>query len=127
MKWIIAGSRKFGDPAYVWRCLDFYYKQGSIDEIVSGMADGPDIYGWAYAKGKNIPVKEFPVVQADWDLYGKKAGHLRNEKMADYADIAIIFWDGLSPGSNNMIANMKRRKKPYYLYLVNKKQEEFLS
>lgn len=34
----------------------------------------------------------------DWSL-GKGAGHKRNTQMAEYADGAIIFWDGKSKGS----------------------------
>ncbi len=33
---------------------------------------------------------------ADWNKYGKKAGPVRNRKMADYAEALIAVWDGKS-------------------------------
>lgn len=52
---------------------------------------------------------------ADWDRLGKKAGMVRNAQMADYADAAIVFWDGKSNGTANMISNMKMRDKPCHV------------
>ena len=46
------------------------------------------------------PVKKFP---ADWGGLGKRAGYLRNEQMADYADALIAVWDGKSKGTKHMI------------------------
>jgi hypothetical protein len=43
-----------------------------------------------------------------WDLFGKKAGYMRNEEMAKVADAAIIFWDGKSKGSKHMIDISKK-------------------
>ena len=45
-----------------------------------------------------------------WDLYGKKAGYMRNEEMAKVADGAIIFWDGESKGTKHMIDLCKKFK-----------------
>lgn len=39
---------------------------------------------------------------ADWTTYGKKAGYIRNEAMAEKADAVIVFWDGKSPGAGHM-------------------------
>ena len=40
---------------------------------------------------------------ADWDKYGKAAGFIRNEQMAQNADALVVFWDGKSRGTKNMI------------------------
>ena len=54
----------------------------------------------------NILLKKFP---ANWDLYGKRAGYIRNEQMAKYAmsdnsyGVLIAFWDGKSRGIKHMI------------------------
>ena len=40
---------------------------------------------------------------ADWDRYGKAAGPMRNEKMAQNADALILFWNGTTPGSASML------------------------
>lgn len=107
MKVIIAGTRNFCDAALMADSL----KDGlaMITEVVCGCAQGADTLGQHWAHQHHIPVKFFP---ADWKTHGKKAGILRNQQMADYADSAIVFWDGASKGSHNMIAEMKRRNKP---------------
>jgi hypothetical protein len=35
--------------------------------------------------------------------------------MAEYADAAIILWDGESKGTLNMIKNMHKLDKPYFI------------
>ena len=97
-KWIVAGSRSFQNYPRLEKELDRIRDQ--IGEIVCGEAKGADTYGRIYAESHNIPVKSFP---ADWAAYGKAAGYFRNSEMAEYAHKAIIFWDGTSPGSRDMI------------------------
>jgi len=102
MKVIIAGSREGFTFEYVNDCLCEYF---AFDwrrdwEVVSGGAKGVDSFGERWARGWNIPVKQF---LADWDAYGKSAGYRRNEVMAEYADCLIAFWDGQSKGTKHMI------------------------
>ena len=40
---------------------------------------------------------------ADWEKYGKSAGHIRNKEMADIATHCIVFWNRISTGSRNMV------------------------
>jgi hypothetical protein len=84
-----------------------------LSEVISGTATGVDKLGEQWANAKNIPIKRMP---ADWSI-GKHAGHVRNREMAEYADFAIILWDGQSPGTKGMIKEMKRINKPYFLDL----------
>lgn len=42
-------------------------------------------------------------------------GPVRNREMAVQVDIAIVFWDGKSKGSRDMINQMKRVNKPCYV------------
>lgn len=92
----------------------FCSQYGDI-EIVSGTCRGPDKYGERYAFDNKIRVKQFP---ADWIL-GKKAGNLRNSLMADYADAALILWDGESRGTKDMINQMKKRNKPVKVIMIS--------
>jgi len=120
MKLIIAGSRDLQIPPH--RMDDFVqvfidsrterYGSDPITEVVSGVARGVDLFGIAWAKRHGIPVKDFPVTDADWKLYGKSAGPRRNRLMAEYADDALIIWDGKSPGSRNMAETMRGLGKP---------------
>ena len=69
-------------------------------EIVSGTANGADKLGEKYALETIFNLKKMP---ANWDLYGKSAGYVRNEEMAKYADACVCFWDGKSKGTKHMI------------------------
>ena len=81
---------------------------GPDDEIVSGDARGADTLGVEYGTRHGIPVIHFP---AQWDTYGKAAGFIRNEEMAEYGDFLLAFWDGKSHGTKNMIKTMKEMNK----------------
>jgi hypothetical protein len=121
MKVIIAGSRNVNDYSLVVQAVE---RSGySITEVVSGCAVGVDRLGEQWAKANNIPIKEMP---ADWNRNGKAAGSMRNRDMAEYADAAIVVWDGKSPGSRNMVENMICKKKPYYVALTSTTLEDFM-
>ena len=116
MKLIVAGSRDIHDKLWVWQTLNDRKK--AISQVVSGMAlewlwekdplvGGPDRYGYEWATANGIDARAFP---ADWRV-GKSAGMRRNAEMADYADLAFVFWDGQSEGSADMINQMRKRKK----------------
>ncbi len=74
-------------------------------EVVCGGAKGADELGEWYARRLGYRIKFF---EAEWNKHGKKAGMLRNLKMAKYADTLIAFWDGKSRGTNNMITVAKQ-------------------
>ena len=110
IKVIIAGTRDFNDYAFLKKNLD-YFLQGINPnneeiEIVSGNARGADKLGERYAKEHNLPVKLF---RANWDKYGKRAGYLRNQEMANYSDMLIAFWDEKSKGTKHMIDIAKKQ------------------
>ena len=110
IKVIIAGTRDFNDYDFLKKNVD-YFLQGINPnneeiEIVSGNARGADKLGERYAKEHNLPVKLFP---ANWDKYGKQAGYLRNQEMANYADVLIAFWDEKSKGTKHMIDIAKKQ------------------
>jgi hypothetical protein len=131
MKVIIAGSRSFDDYELAEERLDFFFSKQLPTEIISGgcsdkngrltftRKDGAKVYGadgigekWADRRG--IPVKVF---LADWKKHGRAAGPIRNSGMGEYCtpheDGAIVFWNGHSTGSGDMV----RKAKKYHLEL----------
>lgn len=100
LKVIIAGGRDFDDYVLLNQSCNEMLGDEENVEIVSGIARGADKLGEKYANEKGFLIKQFP---ADWDGLGKKAGFVRNEKMAKYADVLIAFWDGKSKGTKHMI------------------------
>lgn len=112
MKVIIAGSRTIKEKDVVYDCINKAQMQiGTITEVVCGMALGVDQIGKTWAKERNIPVKEMHYLRQ----YGRAGGPIRNGLMAEYADTAIIIWDGKSSGTKNMIEQMKKLEKPVVL------------
>jgi hypothetical protein len=117
MKTIIAGSRGISDPALVARAIK---ESGfSITEVVSGHAPGVDLLGEEWAEKNQIPVKLFP---PDWSRLGaQRAGFIRNNEMARYADAMIGVWDGESSGTADMIQKAKAAGLKVYLLCTNSK------
>lgn len=68
---------------------------------------GVDILGVKLANELSIPLKEFP---ADWDKYKKPAGMIRNKEMSIYANGLLALWNGVSPGTKDIINRMKKKK-----------------
>ena len=105
MKVIVAGGRDFKDYKLLKCTLDgFQQEYGKITEVISGTAKGVDKLGEEYANENNIPIKRFI---PDWEGLGKKAGHVRNRQMGDYAKehngMLVAFWDKHSRGTKGMI------------------------
>lgn len=109
---IVAGGRDFNDARLLSNTLFALAEEVGADvgiELISGMARGADRLAYEFAKMHNVVCHEFP---ANWDKYGKSAGYRRNEEMAKFADMALVFWDGKSRGTGHMIDSMQRMNKP---------------
>jgi hypothetical protein len=116
MKCIIAGSRTITDYDEVKKAFDECPFKSDITEIVSGAAKGVDTLGEKLAFERDIKLSRFP---ADWNLYKKRAGVIRNQQMGDYADCAIVVMpEGGSTGSLHMLNYMKKLDKPTHVRYV---------
>lgn len=120
MKVIIAGSRSIKDSGLVNQAMD---RCGfDVTEVICGMATGVDTLGYRWAQCNNKKIIEMP---ANWNKYGKAAGPIRNRQMAEECDCAVIVWDGESPGARNMIDEMIRVNKPYFIQMTKSTVENF--
>lgn len=103
---IVCGGRDFNDKILCFETLEKMLSEYTSEsvEIVSGHARGADTFGEEYAKMHGIRLSIF---KADWKLYGKSAGPVRNSQMLKYASeetpVVIAFWNGASKGTKNMI------------------------
>jgi len=111
MKVIIAGGREFTDYELLKRECDRLLADLDVRRILSGCQRGADELGEQYAKENKIKIDPHPY-KSELGLAG---GPVRNREMAVQADIAIVFWDGKSKGSRDMINQMKRVNKPCYV------------
>ena len=120
VKVIVGGSRSFTDAKLLKEKCDYYLSDAVAKnydiEIVSGTAKGADRLGENYALEKGYHIAFF-----NWSGYGKRAGYLRNEEMANYADALICFWDGESRGTMHMIDIAKRKGLPVRVVKYHKK------
>ena len=110
---IVAGSRDIDSYFTLRDLLDKHLCRRKDVTIISGHARGVDLMAEYYARMAEIPLEVYP---ADWKKYGKKAGMVRNAKMAEVADELVAIWDGRSRGTAAMIRMMRRRKKPVAVY-----------
>ena len=126
---IIAGSRDFNDYTFLKTSIKEILKSTSLTDIskikiISGTARGADQLGERFAKQFKLEVVKFP---AKWDLYGKRAGYIRNEEMAKYSmednnyGMLVAFWDGESRGTKHMI-NLAN-KHGLKVHVVNYKEQ----
>lgn len=104
---IVCGSRTWRDREIIHDRLS---KLPPGTTIVVGGALGADTIAEeeAYVLGHKVELHK-----AQWSLYGRKAGFVRNSDMADRgASLCIAFWDGISTGTQHMIDQAKRRRIP---------------
>ena len=82
----IVGSRNFNN----WKLMNSIVSDYTrIDPtIVTGDARGADALAVKLARYHDLVVI---VHKAHWDLYGKKAGPIRNQKIVDDSDVLIAF------------------------------------
>lgn len=103
-KVIIAGSREFDNYDMLKekcdKILSRKVNEGEEIVIVSGTARGADTLGEKYAEERGYKIERYP---ANWDKYGKRAGYLRNKKMAEVSNACIVF---LSPKAENKGSKM---------------------
>lgn len=110
MRVIIAGSRTIFNYDLVKEAIK---ESGfKIKVILCGCANGVDKLGEQYATDHGIMIEYY---EADWKKYGKLAGFVRNDIMADNADALIAIWDNKSRGTMHMIQSARINNLKVYI------------
>lgn len=101
---LVCGGRDFANWELFKRELNRILPDGPVT-FISGMARGADTFAVKYAQYLGDEVLKFP---ADWEKYGRGAGHIRNQQMLDEGkpDLVIAFPGGR--GTANMIERAKK-------------------
>lgn len=88
-------------------------------EIVSGGAKGVDACAALYAKENGLPLVEF---LPEYEKYRRGAPIVRNQKIVEYADRVVAFWDGQSKGTLSVIRYCERIGKPCRVVMIEKRK-----
>lgn len=102
---LVCGGRDYDNWEIAQRVLD----KIAPDVIIEGGARGADFLAYRYARERRI---EHIEAAANWDRYGKSAGHIRNQQMLDYfkPDLVVAFPGG--DGTKGMINRALRAGVP---------------
>ena len=106
LRTIVAGSRDITGPnAYhtLLRAVDDC--DWEVGDIISGGARGVDKIGEQFAHNTG---RVLSIYEAAWGTLGKKAGYMRNLRMAENADALIAITNG-SKGTQHMIDIAKEK------------------
>ena len=85
---IVTGGRDYEDRQRVWEALD----AARPDLLVVGDATGADAWArsWAHSRGVRLEIHA-----ADWQVYGRRAGPLRNGAMlGSHPDAVVVAFPG---------------------------------
>jgi hypothetical protein len=128
---IVAGSRTFTNVTLFGQLLSQLLTKWKKEDVllITGMAkDGADSMVVPFAKEHGYAWKEMP---ADWIKFHRAAGMIRNAEMADFAtegeyEVAalMVFWDGISPGTANMLENAQKREMERYVVFFDAVEDE---
>ncbi len=119
MRTIIAGSRTITDYAVVVEAVRASEIVPSV--VLSGAARGVDVLGERWAADHRITLERYP---AEWHIWGKAAGAIRNKQMAEKADALIAVWDGESPGTRDMIHKALTARLIVYVHRPHQPEQQ---
>lgn len=106
--------------SFVYERLDALLARHSAEDItiISGTAPGIDRIGAEYAKDRGLGLIE---MSANWDANPRSAGYIRNAEMAEVGTHCVLFWNGVSKGTQHMqdIASKKGLVTRQYTYNEN--------
>jgi len=113
MKLIVAGSRDITGYHLIASFIE--HSQFDPNVIIQGGASGVDTEAKKWALRNDISFEEY---KASWEKYGKAAGPIRNEEMAEAGDALLAIWDGESAGTEHMIEVAKDAGIPREIKVV---------
>lgn len=104
---MVAGSRTWTDAGLIDATLSRYALAGA--EFVHGGARGADQIAADWCRLWSVGETVF---EPDYEAYGARAPHVRNDAMLDVAKVLVAFWDGKSRGTKSVIDKAEKRGIP---------------
>ena len=120
----IVGSRTLEDFDLMVKHINIFLEQIkslskediTIENIISGGANGTDSLAERYAKENKI---NMIVYKPNWQKYGNAAGPMRNTDIVDRATHVIAFPSKKGKGTQDSIKKAKRRDKKLYIEWID--------
>lgn len=78
---LVTGGRDFSLPDIVHHVLYPVHRRFGIEELAHGGATGFDELSKLWALSNGIPTAEYECSKAEWDVWGNRAGNMRNSRM----------------------------------------------
>lgn len=118
---LVCGGRFFNDKNFFNKHMSEFYRNNEIDVIIQGGARGADYLAKRWAEVAQIEMREFI---PEWDLYGKQAGMIRNQRMLDHGkpDIVLAFSGGR--GTEDMIRRAEKVGVPVLKFSHDSQMEK---
>lgn len=120
MRVLFTGGRDYKDIDHFLATVEAFEEQhGEITEIIHGGATGADtmaevLYLYFMSEARlDRPDLKRTRKDADWDTYGKRAGCVRNQEMADLKPDWCIPMPG-GKGTADMLKRCKKAKIPVF-------------
>lgn len=116
---LVSGSRNYPDKEQAMSVLRDNITQD--DTVIHGdCPNSPDIWATDLAIELGATIKAYP---ADWDTHGRAAGPIRNEQMVKDCEFAVVFWDGKSKGTRNVMKLCAVHSKTHLLVMPDKESK----
>jgi hypothetical protein len=77
---LVCGGRTYADRERLYYVLDAYHKKFGISVLIHGAARGADSLAAEWAHNRGVDSRSYP---ANWQLYGRRAGFVRNAQMLE--------------------------------------------
>lgn len=100
MRVLVCGGRDYNDYQRLSAALNAVHEKHTITLVIEGGAKGADSLAGKWAEENGVARCVFP---ANWNKFGKGAGHVRNKNMLTLGlpDVVIAFPGGT--GTDNMV------------------------
>jgi hypothetical protein len=109
MKVLVCGGRDYWNYAKIKQVLDEQHAKTPISCVIHGDARGADRLGARWAMTNRVTAEAYP---ANWDMFGKAAGHIRNKHMLIYGKPSLVIAFPGGRGTANMIQQARYANIP---------------
>lgn len=106
---LVCGGRDFADREQLFDILDAAHEANPIELLIHGAAPGADSLAADWALSRDILCQAYP---ADWEMYGKGAGPIRNTKMLIEGRPHLVIAFHGDKGTRNMVDQATTRGVP---------------